>query len=87
MLILTTDVQDLTDVNHERKQAYPFNLCYHFYCCPNFTFVILFKVKHKIRINQFFEQKKAEDACIIPYSFSEFKRKTNGIFGGMREIV
>ena len=45
------------------------------------------KVKHKIRINQFFEQKKAEDACIIPYSFSEFKRKTNGIFGGMREIV
>ena len=45
------------------------------------------KNKHKIRINQFFEQKKAEDACIIPYSFSEFKRKTNGIFGGMREIV
>ena len=35
----------------------------------------------------FFEQKKAEDACIISYSFSEFKRKTNGIFGGMREIV
>ena len=45
------------------------------------------KIKHKIRINQFSEQKKAEDACIIPYSFSEFKRKTNGIFGGMREIV
>jgi len=24
----TTDIQDLTDANHERKRAYPFNLCY-----------------------------------------------------------
>ena len=33
------------------------------------------KVKHKIRINQFSEQKKAEDVCINPYSFSGFKGK------------
>ena len=24
----TTDIQSLTDANHERKRAYPFNLCY-----------------------------------------------------------
>ena len=28
MLILTTDFQDLTDANHERKRDNPFNLCY-----------------------------------------------------------
>ena len=28
MFILTTDFQDLTDVNHERKRDNPFNLCY-----------------------------------------------------------
>ena len=27
MFILTTDIQDLTDVYHERKRAYPSNLC------------------------------------------------------------
>ena len=26
--ILTTDFRDLTDVNHERKRAYPLNLCH-----------------------------------------------------------
>ena len=28
MFILTTDFQDLTDANHERKRDNPFNLCY-----------------------------------------------------------
>ena len=28
MFILTTDIRDLTDVNHERKRKNPFNLCY-----------------------------------------------------------
>ncbi len=26
LFLLTTDISDLTDVNHERKRAYPFNL-------------------------------------------------------------
>ena len=26
-VILTTDIQNLTDFHHEHKQAYPFNLC------------------------------------------------------------
>ena len=27
-VILTTDIQDLTDFHHERKRDNPFNLCY-----------------------------------------------------------